>query len=157
MRATRKVVLLGLPAAVALLIGQASAASPAATPVRCSLHAQLKNGQISDRGALVGSLTCGQPFGKGSYHGRYRDHVAPSPFAGSETGSSKLSFQAGTVHGSYTLPTARIAGTAPFHATFRMAGGTGPFKHVRGTLKMTCKHRIPPLTDCTLSGPVSGI
>jgi hypothetical protein len=81
----------------------------------------------------------------------------PSPFIGSETGSSKLSFKAGTVRGAYTLSPALISGTSPYHATLHITGGTGRFKHLSGTLKMTCKHRIPPLTDCTMSGPVSGI
>ncbi|HEY1591171.1 MAG TPA: hypothetical protein VGF81_05215 [Solirubrobacteraceae bacterium] len=52
---------------------------------------------------------------------------------------------------------ALISGTSPYHATLHITGGTGRFKHLSGTLKMTCKHRIPPLTDCTMSGPVSGI
>src|SRR5436305_11450866 len=114
MRATRTVVLLGLLTAVVSVIGQASAAAPAARVVRCSLHTQLASGQISDRGAEVGSVACGRRFGKGSYHGRYREHVEPSPFIGSETGSSKLSFQAGTVRGTYTIARAPISGTAPF-------------------------------------------
>jgi hypothetical protein len=121
------------------------------------LHTQLKTGQISDKGALVGSVTCGHAFGKGSYHGRYRDSVTPSPLTGSETGSSKLSFRAGTVRGAYTIRRAPISGTAPYRGTFHMTGGTGRFKHVSGTLNMTCAHRIPPLADCTVSGPVSGI
>ena len=156
MRATRKVVLVGLLAAVASVISQASAASPATTSVRCSLHAQLKSG-LSDKGALIGSVTCGHPFGKGSYHGRYRDKVEPSPVTGSETGSSKLSFKAGTVRGTYTIRQAPISGTAPFHGTFHITGGTRRFKHVSGTLNMTCAHRIPPLTRCTMSGSVSGV
>ena len=157
MRASRWLVLVGLLTAIASGIGQASAASPAATSVRCSLRAQLETGQISDQGTLVGFIKCGHPFGKGSYHGRYRDNVVPFPFTGSETGSSKFSFKPGTVRGTYTLPPARISGTAPFHGTFHITGGTRLFKHVSGTLNMTCAHRIPPLTDCTLSGPVNGI
>jgi len=156
-RATKAVVLLGFLTAVASVIGQASAASPATTSVRCSLHAQLKTGQISNKGALVGSATCGHPFGDGSYHGLYRDYVTPSPLTGSEAGSSKLSFKAGTVRGAYTISQAPISGTAPYHGTFHITGGTGRFKHLSGKLKMTCAHRIPPLTDCTVSGPVSGV
>ena len=125
--------------------------------MRCSLHAQLKTGQISNKGALVGSVTCGHPFGKGGYHGHYRDYVIPSPLTGSEAGSSKLSFKAGIVRATYTIGQARLSGTAPYHGTFHISGGTGRFKHVSGTLKMTCAHRIPPLTDCTVSGPLSGI
>ena len=157
MHATKKVVLAGALAAVALVIGQASAAGHTATSLRCSLHASFKTGQISDKGALVGSLTCGHPFGKGSYHGLYRDYVVPSPLTGSESGSSRLSFKAGTVRGTYTIGQAPISGTAPYHGTFHVTGGTRRFKHVGGTLRMTCAHWIPPLTDCTVSGPVSGI
>lgn len=157
MRATAWLVLLGVFTAASSVIGQASAASPATTAMRCSLHAYLKSGQISDKGALIGSVKCGHPFGNGSYHGRYMETVVPSTFTGSETGTSKLSFKAGTVRGTYTLPPAPVFGTAPFHGTFEIAGGTGRFKHVSGTLNMTCVHHIPPLTQCTLSGPVTGI
>lgn len=156
MRAARKVVLVGLLAVVACAIGQASAASSATTSVRCSLNAHLKSG-LSDRGALAGSVGCGHRFGKGSYQGRYREHVEPSSLTGGETGSSKFSFNAGTVRGTYVLPPAPIAGTAAFHGTFHISGGTGRFKHVSGTLTMTCAHRIPLLTRCALSGPVTGI
>jgi hypothetical protein len=157
MRATRKVVLLGVLAAAVSVVGQASAASSAATSVRCSLHASLKSGQISAQGALIGTVRCGDPLGKGSYHGRYRDLVVPSPLSGSETGSSRLSFKAGTVRGTYKIGQALISGNAPYHGTFHVTGGTGRFKHVSGTLRMTCAHWIPPLTDCAVSGPVTGI
>lgn len=128
MRAIKLVVLLGCLTGVASVIGQASAASTGRASVRCSLHAQLKTGQISNKGALVGSVTCGHPFGKGGYHGQYRDYVIPSPLTGSEAGSSKLSFRAGIVRGSYKIGQARLSGTAPYHGTFHISGGTGRFK-----------------------------
>lgn len=143
-------------AAFVSVIGQASAASRAATSVRCSLRAHL-TAPLSNRGALVGSVKCGRRFGRGSYHGRYRDKVAPGTVTGSETGSSKLSFKAGTIRGTYTLSPVPLSGTAPFRGTFHVIGGTRRFKHMRGTLRMICAHRIPPLTDCTISGPVTGI
>ena len=157
MRVIRQVVVLGSLVAVAAMIGQASAASSVATSALCSVHAGYQTGQVSDKGVMVGSVTCGRPLGNGSYRGRYRDNVNPSPFSGMETGSSKLSFKAGMVRGRYTINRAPISGTAPFHGTFHITGGTGRFKHVSGTLRMTCAHRIPPLTDCALSGPVTGI
>jgi hypothetical protein len=155
-RATRIVMVLGL-AAAASFIGQASAASRTVSAVRCSLRASLKSGNLSSTGILVGSVSCGHPLGQGSYHGRYRDYVVPWPFTGSETGSSKLSFDTGTVRATYKIAQAPISGTAPYHGTFHITGGTGRFKHASGTLRMTCSHRIPPLTDCTVRGPVSGI
>lgn len=155
MRAIKAVALLGLLTAAASVIGAASAAGSATTPVRCSLRAQL-TAPLAETGALVGSVTCGHRFGKGRYHGRYRDNVAHWPTA-SETGSSKLSFKAGSVRGTYTLGPALASGLAPYHGTFHITGGTGRLKHVTGTLDMTCAHRIPPLTRCTMSGSVSGI
>jgi len=157
MRAVRVLVLPGLLMAAAATIGQASAASPAANLARCSVHAYVKDGQLSDTGALVGSVKCDHPFGNGTYYGRYRDAVTLSPVAGSETGSSKLSFKAGTVRGTYEIDRGAISGLARWHGTFHVTGGTGRFKHVSGTLNMTCAHRIPPLTDCEMSGPISGL
>jgi hypothetical protein len=157
MRTPKKIAVAGLLAAVPFVVGQASAATQAATSMHCSLHAQLKSGQISEQGVLIGSVSCGQPFGKGSYDGRYRDHVNPSPFTGGETGSSKFSLKAGSVLGRYAVSQAPIAGTAPWRGKFHITGGSGQFKHARGTLNMTCAHWIPALTDCTLSGPVRGV
>src|SRR5581483_5245013 len=130
MRSARNVVLAGLLTALVTVIGQASAASPASTSMRCHVHAKLKNGQESTEGALVGFVTCSRPIGKGSYSGSYRDHLDPSSFVGSETGSSKLSFKAGTVRGTYRIRPALLSGTAPFHGTFHITGGTRRFKHV---------------------------
>ena len=157
MRATKTVVLLGLLTAACCVIGQASAASPATRSLRCALHARLKTGQIAPTGALVGSVSCGHRLGTGSYHGRYRDNVNPSPFIGSEAGSSKLSFEAGAIRGTYAIDQTLISGTAPYRGTFHIIGGTRRFRRASGTLRMTCAHRIPALTDCTVSGPVSGI
>ncbi len=155
MRAIKAVALLALFAGAASVIGQASAAGSVTTSVRCSVRAQL-TGPLAETGALAGSVTCGHPLGKGSYHGRYRDNVAHWPIV-SETGSSKLSFKAGSIRGTYTLGPALASGIAPYHATFQITGGTGRFKHVTGTLHMTCAHRVPPLTHCTISGSVSGV
>ena len=155
MRAVKAVALLGLLTAAASVIGQASAAGSARTSVRCSLHAHL-TAPLAQTGAIVGSVTCGHSIGKGRYDGRYRDNVAHWPTV-SETGSSKLSFKTGTIRGTYTLGPALASGLAPYHGTFHISGGTGRLKHVTGTLKMSCAHRIPALTRCTLSGSVAGV
>ncbi len=157
MRTSRTVGLLGLLAAAGSMIGQASAASPATTYVRCSLHAHVASGQLNNHGAQRGSVRCGRPLGKGSYHGQYRDFITPSPFTGGETGSSRLSFESGTLRGTYAVDRTLIASNTPFRGTLHITGGTGRFTHASGTLKMTCLHRIPPLTSCIVSGPVSGL
>lgn len=154
MRATRNVVLLGLLTAVASVIGQASAASPAGTTVHCSWHAHTK-GPYRYKGTIVGSVVCSRPLGKGSYRERYRDNITLP--TGSETGSSKLSFKAGSVRGTYVLPAATVSGTADYPGTFHITGGSGHFTHLSGTLHMRCHHLVPPTEDCTASGIVTGI
>ena len=86
----------GLLTSVAFVIGQASAASPPGTSLQCSWHTHFTSQGYRYKGALVGAVKCSHPFGKGVYHGRYRDNIR-EPTAASETGSSKLSFKAGTV------------------------------------------------------------
>ncbi len=155
MRASKAVALLGCFVVAASVIAQASAAGSATTHVRCAVRAHL-TAPLAQTGAIAGSVNCGHALGKGSYHGRYRDNVAHWPTV-SETGSSKLSFKTGSIRGSYALGPALATGLAPYRGTFHITGGTGRLKHVTGTLVMTCAHRIPPLTRCTVSGSVSGV
>ena len=156
MRAIGWVVILGVLTSVASVIGQASAASPPATSVQCSWHTRITSEGYRYKGGLVGAVRCSHPFGKGVYHGRYRDNIR-EPTAASETGSSKLSFNAGTVRGTYMLGPATIAGTARYQGTFHITDGTGRFRHVSGTLHMSCAHRVPPTVACRVSGPITGI
>jgi hypothetical protein len=156
MRATRWVVLLGVLTPVAFVIAQASAAGPPATSVQCSWHAHITSEGYRYKGALVGAVRCSHRFGRGAYHGRYRDNIR-EPTTASETGSSKLSFKAGTVRGTYMLGPATISGTARYQGKFHITDGTGRFTHVSGTLHMSCAHRVPPTVACTVSGPVTGI
>lgn len=142
--------------AAATAVGQASAVTPATTSVKCSWHAHIKGGIYVYKGTLDGSVTCSRPFGTGGYNERYHDHIIP-PTAASETGSSKLSFTAGAIHGTYVLSPATIAGTARYQGTFHITGGSGQFSHVRGTLHMSCAHIVPPTDSCTASGTVTGL
>ena len=155
LRAVKAVAILGLLTAVASVVGQASAAGSVTTAVRCSLRAHL-TAPLAQTGAIIGSVTCGHSIGKGRYNGRYRDNVAHWPTV-SETGSSKLSFKSGSIRGTYTLGPALASGLAPYRGTFHITGGTGRLKHATGTLDMTCAHRIPALTRCTMSGSVAGV
>jgi len=156
MRGIGWVLLLGVLTLTASVAGYASAASPPAASVRCSWHGHITSRGYRYRGALVGAVRCGSRFGKGVYRGRYEDNVR-EPTAATETGSTKLSFKTGTVRGTYMLGPATIAGTARYHGTFHITAGSGRFRHVSGTLLMTCAHRVPPTVACTISGPVAGL
>ena len=156
MRAIRWVLLLGVLAPAASVADLASATSPPASAVRCSWHAHITSHGYRYKGALVGAVRCGTRFGKGVYRGRYEDNVRELT-AATETGSTKLSFRAGTVRGTYKLGPATIAGTARYHGTFHITDGSGRFRHLSGTLQMTCAHRVPPTVACTISGRVAGV
>ena len=155
MRTMTVAALLGLLIAAAAANGQASSARPPKTSLRWDLKAHL-TASLHQTGGLAGSVRCGHAFGKGSYRGRYRDDVTHWPTV-TETGTSKLTFKSGTIRGTYQIGPAPVARITPWHGKLHITGGTGRFKHVSGTLTLTCAHRIPPLTHCTLSGSVSGI
>jgi len=151
---TRKVVLVAVLTAVASVVGPASAAAPAGISVQCSWHAPTQGSHYSVDGTRAGPITCGTPLGTGRYRARYRDRLTP-PTA-SEAASPRLSFQTGTVHGSF-----RVSGTFSsqpyhYHGTFHTSGGTGQFKHVAGTLQVSCTIRTTDET-CRASGRLAGI
>lgn len=148
MRASKKLLFIGLLAVVASAIGQASAAPRAGTSVRCSWQTHAQSEWYRVQGTAVGSVTCSRPLGAGRYHGSYRARVTP-PTA-SETGSSKLAFKAGTVAGSYRVSGA-FSGSTHYLGMLRVLGGTGQFKHVTGTLRISCVIHVPT-ESCHASG-----
>jgi hypothetical protein len=149
---TKRLIVVGLLALVASAAG-ATAATQNGTFVRCSWHTHAQGYRYQVQGTAVGSVKCSRPFGTGRYSGRYRARVTP-PTA-SETGSSKLSFKAGTVHGSYRI-SGRFSGSTHYPGVLRISGGTGRFKHATGTLKISCVVHIPT-EACQGSGTLKGI
>jgi len=150
-RVARKIVLAGLLSAVTLVVAQASAATDGGRIVRCSWR-------VSDgypyrgQGTQVGHVTCGKPLGKGRYHGKYKDSVEP-PIAG-ETTSLRLSFKGGRLHGSYQL--SGVLETTRYHGTLTITGGTRRFRHVTGTMQLSCIATVP-IIRCNASGTLTGI
>lgn len=157
MRVTGKAMLDGFLVTLAALVGPAAAAAPSRTLVQCSWHAQNQNPFSDARGTQRGSVRCSDPLGKGGYRSRYRDTIMfTTPLTSSQKGSSNLVFKSGTVRGTYALRPGVFSGKTHYHGTFHITGGTGEFKHARGTLHMTCTVHVPEQA-CTASGPVSGI
>jgi hypothetical protein len=151
MSLVKKVLLAGLLSAVTMVVAQASAATDGGKFVRCSWR-------VSDgypyraQGTQVGRATCGRPLGKGRYHGKYKDTIDPP--MGGETSSVKLSFKAGTVHGRYELSGVLV--TTKYHGTLTITGGTGRFRHIAGTMKLSCIATVP-IVRCKASGTLAGI
>jgi hypothetical protein len=151
MSLVRKVVLAVLLSAVTMVVAQASAATDGGRFVRCSWR-------VSDgypyrgRGTQVGHVTCGKPLGKGRYHGKYTD--AADPPAAGETTSLRLSFKSGTLHGSYQLT--GVLETTKYHGTLTITSGTRRFRHVTGTMQLSCIATVP-IVRCKASGTLAGI
>jgi hypothetical protein len=147
----RALALAGLLSAVVMVVAQASAATDGGRFVRCSWR-------VSDgypyrgQGIQTGHVTCGRPFGKGRYHGKYKDTVDP-PTAG-ETTSVRISLKAGTVHGSYQV--SGVLETTKYHGTLTITGGTGRFRHVAGTMQLSCIATVP-IVRCKAFGSLTGI
>ena len=154
MRPARKIVLVGLLIAVASLAAQASAATHGGTSVRCSWRAPTQGTWYSVDGTRAGPVKCSAPLGTGRYRARYRDRVTP-PTA-SETAWPSLSFQPGTFRGSFRVSATFSPQPYHYHGVLRISGGTGQYKHVAGTLHLSCTVRVSQET-CRASGTLAGI
>lgn len=75
------------------------------------------------------------------------------PTAG-ETTSVRLSFKAGTVRGSYQL--SGVLETTKYRGTLTLTGGTGRFRHVTGTMQLSCTATVP-IVRCKASDTLAGI
>ena len=156
MRAITKVVLAGVLGAIVSVAGLASAASTRGTSISCSWHAQ-NQGPWQAHGTQRGSVKCSRPLGNGDYRARYRDTFKPTrPLTASQSGSSKLTLERGTVRGTYKLAAAKLRKGNRYRGTFHITGGTGKFRNASGTLQLICTVHVPKQA-CTVSGPVTGI
>jgi hypothetical protein len=153
MRTATKAVLVGLLTVVAPAAAEASPPHQG-TSVRCSWRAPSQATWFSVDGTRAGPVKCNAPLGTGRYRARYRDRVTP-PTA-SETASPRLSFQGGTFAGSFRLSGTFSPAPYHYHGVLRVSGGTGRYRHVAGTLRLSCTIRVAQET-CRASGTLTGI
>jgi hypothetical protein len=153
MRAAERLIFAGLLTVVMSVVGQASAATPAGTSVQCSWQAEAQGVAYRYEGTMLGSVKCSRPFGHGRYHSRYEAKITLPTV--SEAGSSKLSFKTGTVRGNYQI-SGTWSGLTHYPGKFHIMGGTGQFRHLAGTLRISCIVHVP-FEACNASGTVTGI
>jgi hypothetical protein len=125
-----------LVATLAVATATVAGADPAKTAdVTCTLRLQT----LAPPGASgedFGTVDCPSAFGKGVQHDTLT--VTPtSPTTATVTGPFKQFFDTGTIHGT-TKFTARAtaAGAVTYTGTARVSGGTGAYKHMRGSAKL---------------------
>lgn len=103
-------------------------------------------------------MRCPKPFGKGLHFNEYT--VTPAaPASGTAAGSFKNFYDRGTMRGSFALTfSATAPGAVTYAGTVTYTGGTGKFKHVRGSGTIRCT-----TTDggaqktCTVNSELTGI
>ncbi len=149
-----------LLATAALAVGASSGASAHGkhqTNVTCSL-ALLAPGPPNPSGIQFGFVACPRPFGKGLHYDAYT--VSPtSPGHGTIAGKFKNYFDRGTTKGTFALS---FAATSPMNlaytGTVTYTGGTGKFKHVKGSGTIQCTtsdggaHKA-----CTVTSVLTGV
>ncbi len=144
----------GLAAAPA---GGAAAKGDKVTKLECALALNAQ-GAPNPSGIHFGFATCPKPFGKGLHHNSYT--VTPTGQGqGTVTAHFKNYYNLGTARGKAAMT---FAATSPMNITYRgtvtYTGGTGRFRHVKGSGTIECT-----TTDggahksCTVTSKLTGL
>jgi hypothetical protein len=131
---TIPVVLAGLAGGLAV---PALAASKAKT-VACTLALQTLAPPTATTTQDFGTAHCATPLGSGLQTDS--THISPSsPAAGTLTGTYRVFFDNGSLHGTFKGTfTATASGAVTYTISARVAGGTAAYRHARGTGSYTC-------------------
>ena len=124
-------------AALALLAGSASGAK-VVKKTTCTFHLVGVSPPTAVRGEDFGTVSCKKVYGKGVQHDTYTT-TTTSPTTGTVKGRYKDFFNKGTTHGKFNIAfSAAPTGVVTYTGTATIDGGTGKFKHSKGTAKVTC-------------------
>lgn len=138
-------------------LGGASAKGDTVTKLTCALALNAQ-GAPNPSGIHLGFAKCPRPFGKGLHYNAYT--VTPTgPGQGRIVATFKNYYNLGTARGRAALT---FAATSPMNVTYTgtvtYTGGTGKFRHVRGTGAIECT-----TTDggahksCTVKSKLTGL
>jgi hypothetical protein len=117
--------------------GSAIAAPPTHKKAKCTLYLQTLAAPTATTGEAFGTSRCSGAFGNGVFHNTFTA-TPTSATTGSVTGPFKLYYDTGTVHGTYKFKySVSTTGTTTDTGTATIMGGTGAYKHTRGSGKLT--------------------
>jgi len=136
----RKYIATALAAATAVALlpgGAATAKTTKAKKLHCGLEL-IAQGKPNPSLVQFGFPSCPAPFGKGLHHSTIT--VTPSsPTSGAIAGRFKNYYNTGSVRGTVAMAfTATSPANVTYIGTVTYTGGTGAFKHVKGTGKISC-------------------
>ncbi len=139
--------------AVIVMVGVGGAmATPAAKTTK--VHCTSKSYNVSSpstSGTTFATLKCSKPFGAGVQQGTFAESIAGTKI--SVTGKFKNFYDSGTNHGSYKLSGTVASGPITATGSVKVTGGTGAYKNMTGTGKLTCTTTDAGKTyNCTTSG-----
>jgi hypothetical protein len=105
-------------------------------------------------GLTFAALKCSKPFGAGVQQGTFAESIVGTQL--SATGTFKNFYDDGTNHGSYKLSGTVGTGTITASGSVKVTGGTGAYKNMTGTGKLTCTTTdAGKIYDCTTSGTLT--
>jgi hypothetical protein len=136
----RLVRIAGAALVAALLVANATAAGAGSSKKgTCTLQLQTLAAPGAS-GEDFGTVACDRRFGKGVQHNPNVTVTPTSQTTGTATGPYKQFFDTGTVHGTFKLAyTLAPPSGVTYTGTATISGGTGAYKHVRGSAKVTCE------------------
>lgn len=145
-------------ALVAAPVNSQAAKNEKVTTLACTLQLYAHAAPGIPSGIHFGLARCPAPFGDGVHFNEYT--VTPTgPGTGSVAVSFKNFYARGTTHGTAAMTfTATAPGAITYTGTVTYTGGTGKFKHLRGTGTIHCT-----TTDggahktCSVSSQLTGI
>jgi hypothetical protein len=146
-----------IAALVAVTATAATAGSAKKVKFTCTVRLQTLAAPGAS-GEDFGTVACTPVFGKGVQH----DTITVTPTSqttATGTGPFKAFFDTGTIHGTTKLAAgAPSGGVVTYTGTLKFTGGTGAYKHVRGSGTSECSSPDGGThTACTSKGTVTGI
>ena len=148
-------------ALIAVLVAITAAAAGAGSAKKVKFTCTVRLQTLATPGASgedFGTVACTPVFGKGVQH----DTITVTPTSqttATGTGPFKAFFDAGTIHGTTKLIAGvPSGGVVTYTGTAKFTGGTGAYKHVRGSATSKCSSPDGGThTTCTTKGTVTGI
>ena len=145
--------LIGCSGALVVLLGAGGvAAKPPAKQVKVSCTSTAYNvsyPQLS--GLALGVLQCSKPFGSGVQKAKNKATIAGTKVT--VTGTFTNYFASGTNHGTLQLSGTLSTGAINASGHLTVTGGTGAYKHIKGTGTVSCTTKDAGKTyKCKVSG-----
>lgn len=126
----------------------ATATAGSAKKITCKVQLETVAAAGSTTRESLGTIACPSPFGKGRVHNSFT--LTPtSKTTGTVSGRFKHSYDRGTISGTFKLTFKAGATGLKSSGTSKIFGGTGAYKHAKGSAKIACEASDKTHSTCT--------